>query len=196
VQLMTAILPNARPLHIQHVVKDALPFQLLSGTWAGYPFIMRAHNEVNPIDPDNHRHLLHSIALVCSSGTLALTDNHGPVVWKPQLHIPHQELLKDIATVEQLYERSTLILGPETAPSYLEILQQQWPNAIAQDLLAMKRRILHKKTDASQSAQQALLTARLWHTLMEAMGPPTLKPDAVYEPQDSAALVNWAQAML
>jgi thiazolinyl imide reductase len=191
VQMMIALLPNPRPLKIQHVLKDSGPFQVLTGEWGGLSFTLRAHNEVNPNDPDNHQHLLHTISIGCSGGTLSLTDTHGPVVWKTQLHIPHNELLKNVSPDQQLNEKSTLILGPEFPPSYQEILQKQWPRAIEKDLQMMKNFITgEKKTE--QRAHLELLCTQLWHDLTNALGAPTLKPNAQYQHVEISTLKELA----
>ncbi|WP_166924859.1 Gfo/Idh/MocA family oxidoreductase [Flavobacterium poyangense] len=191
VQMMIALLPNPRPLKIHHVLKDSGPFQVLTGEWGGLPFTLRAHNEVNPNDPDNHQHLLHTISIGCSGGTLSLTDTHGPVVWKTQLHIPHNELLKNVSPEHQLTEKSTLILGPEFPPSYQEILQKQWPRAIGKDLQMIKSFITGEKKP-EQRAHLELLCTQLWHDLTHALGAPQLRPDALYQHVEVSTLKELA----
>lgn len=180
IQMMLDFLPNPRPLNIHHVLKGAGPFQVITGKWGGIPFTLRAHNEVNPNDPDNHQHLLHTISIGCSGGTLSLTDTHGPLVWKPQLHIPHNELLKNVSSKHQLGEKSTLTLGPESPPTYQEILQKQWPRAIGKDLKMIKRFISGERKP-EQRAHLELLCTQLWHELTHALGAPELRPDVTYE---------------
>lgn len=191
VQMMIELLPNPRPLNIHHVLKDSGPFQVLTGEWGGLPLTLRAHNEVNPNDPDNHQHLLHTISLGCSGGTLSLTDTHGPVVWKAQLHIPHNELLRNVSAGNHLNEKSTMVLGPEFPPTYQEILQKQWPRAIGKDLLAIKSFITGEKKP-EQRAHLELLCTRLWHDLTHALGSPTLRPDASYEQIEINKLIELA----
>lgn len=194
VQMMIDFLPNPRPLRIHHVLKDSGPFQVLTGEWGGIPLTIRAHNEVNPNDPDNHQHLLHTISVGCSGGTLSLTDTHGPVVWKTQLHIPHDELLKNVSAENQLSEKSTRTLGPDYPPAYQEILQKQWPRAIGKDLQMMKNLITGAQSP-EQRAHLELLCTRLWHELTHALGSPMLRPDSSYEQVAVNTLMELADAI-
>ncbi|NQX86426.1 MAG: Gfo/Idh/MocA family oxidoreductase [Flavobacteriaceae bacterium] len=191
VQMMIDVLPNPRPLRINNVVKDSGAFQILTGTWGDIPFTLRAHNEVNPNDPDNHQHLLHTISIGSSGGTLSLTDTHGPVVWKPQLHIPHNELLRNVTPTPELNENSTQVLGPDGPPTYQNILQKQWPRAIGKDLKAIKQFIDGEQKPA-QRAHLELLCTQIWHELTHALGSPELRPDAQFEPVEVDVLKEIA----
>jgi len=189
VHMMLQVLPNPRPLKVHQVVKHGGPFQVLVGSWGDIPMTIRAHNEVNPDDPDNHMHLLHSISIGCAGGTLSLTDTHGPVVWKTQLHIPHDELLKNISAEHQLTESSTYYLGASATDNYQDILQLQWTEAIGEDLKLMKNFITGEQRP-HQRAQLELLCAQQWNELTSAFGPPELKPDAHFKRVDIHSLAN------
>jgi thiazolinyl imide reductase len=175
--ILQEALPSIRPWKINQVIKDEGPFQLLTGTLGRIPVILRAHNEVDPQNPDNHLHLLHRITLGVEGGSLSLTDTHGPVVWRPRLHFPENlSTINDLGKADpaHLRENSTEHLGPAPSASYKEILTRQWPQAIAQDLLQCR----DKMSDPSGSdslSQKALLYAHQWQELTAALGYPVLR---------------------
>lgn len=193
VQMIIGLLNNPRPFEIMHVIKEDAPFQIIVGKWGNIPLTLRAHNEVNPNDPDNHQHLLHSISIGCSGGTLSLTDTHGPVVWKTQLHVPTKGLLKEYdVSQSNLDEKSTLILGPKTTMSYKNILKKLWPKAIAEDLKQMLAFIKNEQ-NPSQRVHLELLCTQQWQQLTSALGSPVLKPEATFEHVEVKKLISLSE---
>ena len=193
IHILFQVLPKIRPFKIHQVIKESGPFQLLVADFANIPMTLRAHNEVNPNDPDNYLHLLHHISIGYQGGTLSLTDTHGPVVWRPRLHTPKEGTLGGLSVQDypHLQDRSTVFLGPISPPSYNQILSKQWPRAISQDILLMKKAIQEKMLFRQRSAQE-LLCSEYWHDLTNALGYPILRPDAVFkrvftEPLQTAA---------
>ncbi len=89
--ILLEALPEVRPFTIDTLIKNDGPFQILTGEIGGVPLMMRAHNEVDPKDPDNHLHLLHQLTIGVAGGNLSLTDTHGPVIWRPRMHIPDRQ---------------------------------------------------------------------------------------------------------
>jgi SAM-dependent methyltransferase len=146
--------------------------------------MMRAHNEVEPQDPDNHLHLLHQLTIGVAGGSLSLTDTHGPVIWRPRMHIPDRQDIPGglaIETPPPLQESSSRILGTSASAGYGEILLKQWPRAIARDLSAMREIVLGKASMDTQ-AQRELLCSRHWREITGALGYPVLRPQRVHEP--------------
>lgn len=189
VHILMETLPSVRPFKINQVVKENGPFQLVSGEIGKIPFTIRAHNEVNPNDPDNHLHLLHSITVGFPGGSLSLTDTHGPVIWRPRLHIPDNKILGQVTplTSGELSTSSSIFLGPSSAPSYFDILTKQWTRAIGEDLKCMTS-FIREEQAIENRAQQELLCSRHWQVLTDALGFPNLKPDAVLKPLDISLL--------
>ncbi|WP_371373272.1 Gfo/Idh/MocA family oxidoreductase [Sporomusa aerivorans] len=182
--ILLEALPAIRPWKIGHVIKEEGPFQVLSGRLGNIPITLRAHNEVDPADADNHLHLLHRITIGVEGGSLSLTATHGPVIWQPRLHIPDQNDIPGglaTATPGSLLENSAHILGPAVSASYKEILMQQWPEAIGRDLAAM-RAMIEKKAANDTRAQQELLCSRQWQDLTNALGYPVLRPNRSHQP--------------
>lgn len=190
VHILFEALPTLRPFKLNHVFKeDDGPFQLISCELGKVPFTIRAHNEVNPDDPDNHLHLLHSITIGFPGGSLSLTDTHGPVIWRPRLHIPSNKILGQVTplTVGELAESSSVVLGPGSTPSYVDILTRQWPRAIGEDLKLMQA-FINEDKQMEQRAQQELLCSRHWQEFTDAFGYPKLRPGSTYQPLDISML--------
>jgi len=182
--ILLEALPTIRPWKISNVIKDEGPFQVLTGVLGKIPITLRAHNEVDPKDPDNHLHLLHSLTIGVEGGSLSLMDTPGPVVWHPRLHIPHNRIFfgeLSTAVPAHLLENSTQVLGPAAPMSYKEILMKQWPRAIGRDLLAM-REMIQGNASGDTRAQQELLCSRHWQDLTNALGYPVLRPNRSHQP--------------
>ncbi|MFS0554778.1 Gfo/Idh/MocA family oxidoreductase [Brevibacillus sp. 179-C9.3 HS] len=195
--ILQEALPSIRPWKISHVIKDEGPFQVLIGQLGKIPITLRAHNEVDPDDPDNHLHLLHRVTIGVAGGSLSLTDTHGSVVWHPRLHVPdlpdiHGELT--VSPPAHMLENSTHILGPQETPTYRDILTKQWPRAIGRDLLAIRDMIMGQvdKAAIETRAQQELLCSRQWQEWTQALGYPVLRSNGSHEPLSLASLEQAA----
>jgi thiazolinyl imide reductase len=184
VRILAEALPAIRPWRTVAGSHAGGPFQVLTGKLGKIPAILRVHNEVDPGDPDNYLHLLHQMTLGCAGGSLALTDTHGPVVWRPRLHIPKRfkvyGAFSDAASAH-LLENTVTALGTWTPASYQEILTKQWPRAIARDLAALREMILGNGNAPAQ-AQRELLCSAQWHELTAALGYPALRPGYSHQP--------------
>ncbi|MBY9080394.1 Gfo/Idh/MocA family oxidoreductase [Paenibacillus sp. HN-1] len=190
--LMEAV-PSIRPWKINYIVEDEGPFQLVSGLLGGVPFTLRAHNEVDPYDSDNHLHLLHSLTIGTAAGRLSLVDTHGPVLWHPRLHVPDvPDLPAELLKEARMEERSAEILGSPNADTYRDVLLRQWTGAIGQDLLAMRDRLLGAETSDTR-AQQELLCSRQWQELTRALGYQALRPQLAYQPLPASILKEAAK---
>ncbi|MGN9841247.1 Gfo/Idh/MocA family oxidoreductase [Nonomuraea sp. H19] len=177
------------------------PFTTLTGAIGGVPLTMRVQNEVDPVDPDNHLHLLHRITIGTEGGALTLTDTHGPVTWSPRLHIP--DVVKNAfdftgERTAHLGEPSTTVLGPQAPPSYRSILAEIWPAAIGRDLLALRDAITGDRTGAAARTEQLHLTlSRMWQDTTAQLGYPALRPRRVHRPlnvEDLVAAVAGVEA--
>lgn len=191
--ILLEALPAIRPWKISKVFKDEGPWQVLTGVLGKIPIILRAHNEVDPHDSDNHLHLLHRITIGVAGGSLSLIDTHGPVVWHPRLNVPdNHDMPGGLATAvpEHLRENSTRILGPSPV-SYQEILLKQWPRAIGRDLSALKK-VIQGEAAPDTRAQQELLCSRQWQDLTTALGYPVLRPNSSYQPLAAEILIEAA----
>ncbi|KPC62702.1 bifunctional Gfo/Idh/MocA family oxidoreductase/class I SAM-dependent methyltransferase [Streptomyces chattanoogensis] len=153
------------------------PFALLNGVIGGVPLTVRVQNQVDPADPDNHIHLLHRVTIGTDSGSLTLSDTHGPVLWSPRLHIPDAVKNRfDFAAVESAHlgEPSTVLLGPAQPPSYRHILGELWPQAIGRDLVALRAGILGEP-GAERPDQYHLTLCRMWQDVTSELGYPALR---------------------
>ncbi|MFD3702130.1 Gfo/Idh/MocA family oxidoreductase [Nocardia sp. NPDC058658] len=190
VHILSRALGALRPWRFSPATSAGGPFDVVTGVVAGIPLILRVHNEVDPTDPDNHIHLLHRITLGTASGSLTLTDTHGPVTWNPRLHIP--DTVKDAFDFDDprsahLGEAGTTFLGPSTVPDYRHLLSRVWPAAIGADLLAAADD-RSRAVRAPAHAQQLLSACRMWQDLTEALGYPTLRPGQTHNPLPVGAL--------
>ncbi|WP_328995847.1 Gfo/Idh/MocA family oxidoreductase [Kribbella sp. NBC_01245] len=176
-----------RPWQVIAVGNEA-PMSVLHGTIGGVPLTLRIQNEVDPDDPDNHIHLLHRVTIGTSSGSLSLTDTHGPVLWSPRLHIPAAVRERyDFfgAGTDHLADASSIALGPATPASYREALSRHWPAAIGADLLAFRASILGS---TYRPEQYHLTLSRMWQDVTSALGYPALRPGQGHQPLPVGAL--------
>jgi thiazolinyl imide reductase len=172
IDILSKALPSIRLWEINEVVKDFGVFQIFTGKLGGIPITIEYHNQIDPNDPDNYMHLLHSISFIYENGRLALEDTFGPTIWHPRMHVPVE--LYNRANIngeypEYLNDNSAKILGNYTENSYKDIITKQWPIAISKDLLSIKDLILQKK-NSNQKAQQEILCSNQWSKMTKILG--------------------------
>ncbi|MER6384963.1 bifunctional Gfo/Idh/MocA family oxidoreductase/class I SAM-dependent methyltransferase [Streptomyces sp. NPDC001250] len=183
--LLGEALGSVRPWGVSATAKDGdTPFAVLTGTIGWAPLTLRVHNQVDPDDPDNHLHLLHRVTLGTAGGSLTLTDPHGPVLWSPRLHIP--EAVKnrfdfDDPDGSHLAEPTTSVLSTAAPAAYRNVLREQWPTAIGEDLRAVRAAILGDPL-AERPDQYHLTLCRMWQDLTKELGYPTLQPGQAHRP--------------
>jgi len=192
--ILLEALPSIRPWKISHVIRDEGPFQLLVGQLGHMPITVRAHNEVDPNDPDHYLHLLHSVTIGTAAGRLSLVDTHGPVVWHPRLHVPDVADIAGELAAAHAAEDSSHYLGSAATATYSSILRRQWPQAIGRDLLAMGELMqgMQGQGSADTRAQQELLCARQWQEWTHALGYPLLRSHRSQPPLALDAIVQAA----
>ncbi len=182
--ILSEALPGTRPWKIEKTTKTEGPFTVLTGSIGKTPIILRAHNQINPDDPDNHLHLLHRITIGVEGGSLSLNDTHGPVVWHPRLHVPENlGSMKELSATNAAYllENSVQVLGEYSPTNYTEILSKQWPFAIGEDLRSIKKSMETKKGFQLKS-QNELLVSMQWQELTNALGYPSLVAQSSHQP--------------
>jgi thiazolinyl imide reductase len=193
--LLGEALGTVRPWQVNATSADTgAPFAVLTGTIGGAPLTLRVHNQVDPDDPDNHLHLLHRITLGTEGGSLTLTDPHGPVLWSPRLHIPEPVKNRfdfDAPGTEHLAEPSTTVLSAEAPADYRQVLREQWPAAIGEDLRAARAAILGDP-QAERPDQYHLTLCRMWQDLTKELGYPTLRPGQHHQPLPARELSGEA----
>lgn len=82
IDIISRIVPSIHTWKIKSITKELGPFDILMGEIGKTPIFIEYHNQVDPRDPDNYMHLLHSFTLFYSTGKLVLEDTFGPVLWK------------------------------------------------------------------------------------------------------------------
>lgn len=171
VDILSRILPSIHTWKIEHLSKGVGPFDVLTGTLGKTPFLIEYHNQVNPKDPDNYMHLLHSISLVYPSGRLILEDTFGPVLWKPRMHVPKRLYIPEVAPKypEYMLENSMEHLGNFRKRSFQKVITEEWPIAIVNDLRNLKKRIL-ASDNGNKAAQQGLLRSKKWAEMTKIFG--------------------------
>lgn len=87
IDIISRIVPSIHTWKIKSITKELGPFDILMGEIGKTPIFIEYHNQVDPRDPDNYMHLLHSFTLFYSTGKLVLEDTFGPVLWKPRMHV-------------------------------------------------------------------------------------------------------------
>ncbi|MFI6491063.1 Gfo/Idh/MocA family oxidoreductase [Streptomyces sp. NPDC050564] len=161
-------LASAEPVH-----------RSLDGVVAGVPCTLRLQNDMDPADPDNHTHLFHRITLYTEGGNLTLLNTHGPLLWSPRPHMPHD--MRDTVRMEESAAAhfgfpSAGPLGPETSPDYREILRDLWPQGAARALQALRRDI-EEGADPGKDGQYHLTLCRLTRDITDRFGPVRLHRD-------------------
>ncbi|MGW6377085.1 Gfo/Idh/MocA family oxidoreductase [Rhodococcus sp. NPDC055112] len=152
------------------------PFRAVAGTLAGVPVQLRVQHQVDPGNPDCHAHLLHRVSIGCEGGVLTLADTHGPVLWNPRMHAekgPAGRLAVDGAGTERLDVPSAQILGPTAYPTFREVFDRLWPQAVVGALRGLADAI-GGRADSIAKAQRDLTTTRLWHEMLTGLGPPDI----------------------
>ncbi|WP_217550676.1 bifunctional Gfo/Idh/MocA family oxidoreductase/class I SAM-dependent methyltransferase [Pantoea sp. GbtcB22] len=185
IAMLAEALDTTRPWQfIAQPQQAGAPFQSVQGSIGGIPLTLNVHNEVDPEDPDNHFHLLHQITLGFPGGRLSLTDTHGPVMWRPRLHIP--DTVKrdhDFSSAQSahLMEETSAIIGEAQCPNWRTALSEQWPAAIGVDLLSLADSI--QDSDAPRWSPQSLLSqCQMWQALTKELGYPSLKTGQNFAP--------------
>lgn len=160
---------------------DAGPFTCIAGRIGGVPLTLRVQNQLDPRDPDNNIHLFHQISLGTEGGTLNLADSHGQLLWHPRMHL----LRRNDGVIDLSAEHQPLtlpvssIIGPPAVPSYHEVFNHGWTEAVARCLLRFRDAIIAGVQDA-RSQQSMLSAARAWGDLGAQLGPPedVMPPEA------------------
>ena len=136
---------------------------------AGVPVHLRVNNQFVPGGPDHPTHLHHQVALVTEAGTLELTGTHGPVLWKPAVHLPQDN---DTFCLDGVGDTPTVsCLGPSEACGVREVFDTVWPEGVRHSLLAM-RQMIADDTDPMITGQYHLTLSRLWTDLTRRLGYP------------------------
>lgn len=194
IDIMSRILPSVHMWKVKSITKGVGPFEVLLGEIGKVPVLIEYHNQVNPNDPDNYMHLLHSFSIFYSSGHLTLEDTFGPVLWKPRMHVP-KELYMPNADPDYppyMLENSIENIGLLRKRSYKDIITEEWPVAISKDLLKMKQLIL-TGDNGNQSAQQGLLRSKKWSEMTKYFGYAELVNNEVhhYLPFKDLNAIEW-----
>lgn len=199
IRILLEALPTIRPWKFGNAIKDNGPFQVISGMLGNIPVTLRVHNEIDPKDPDNHLHLLHSFTIGVEGGRLSLIDTHGPLVWHPRLHVPYSHnLFNDLLTAVPAYltEANTQMLGSADSVSYKKIFMKQWPSAIGRELSAIREMIQGNGNMGGVGAQQELSGAELWHYLTDTLGYAVLRSNCKHQPLSADILKKAASKIV
>ncbi|WP_129663559.1 Gfo/Idh/MocA family oxidoreductase [Phytoactinopolyspora endophytica] len=171
--------PVALPPDLVALAETPAPYTSLHGVVGGVPLTLRVQNQLNPSDPDNHALLLHRISVGFESGVLALADTHGPVLWSPRLHSARDDvgrLVIEGPGSERLDVVATERVDTQPPPTFRELFDRVWPEAVADALTELRREIAEPEGSgpSSQGSQWALSIATVWQDLSTRLGPVTL----------------------
>lgn len=158
------------------------------------PFSLQFNNDMNPHDPDNHMHILHTFSLYYESGRLELTDTRGPLIWYPRLNMPWSILSGGGVPDEYPAHMRERFIGLMTPQAEMEKPYSAFAGDIAigsigRDL-AQLAEMLQDQKKFLVKAQQEQNCSRLWNEMTTKLGyavmnetlePPGLKPDGIYE---------------
>lgn len=196
VALLVGALQSVRPMTIADVQKNEGPFQTIIGKIGTILFSFRVHNQVAPNDSDNYLYLFHEITLGTESGSLSM-ETHGPVVWKPRMHIPNNINipwgLKGLLP-EHLLEPSQIKLDKREPEEFSVLLGKRWPEAVGADIEVIAKQIWGEtsRSDTLKQQQRLILAAQQWQVLTGALGYPDLIKHAIYDYYPASLLQNSA----
>lgn len=197
--ILERLLGGIRPWHLDEPspAEATAQFRGLSGTVGGVPFTLRVQYQLDPVEPDNHAHLLHRISLGTEGGVLSLVHTHGPLIWAPRLHRPATaDDGTDIAGVPgaALDLPSALPLGPPTAPTHRQVIGELWPDAVARELDDVRTAALGEDDTAARGRRQ-LAVCSLWSGANGLLGAPGIVRHDQPEPVDPAMLAAAVAAV-
>lgn len=134
---------------------------LVAGQLGGVALAVRFATVLDASDTDDDVRFP-AVSVHTASGTLTLTDVHGPVRWTPTLHLPDDarsgsRTARDAAALDSVAAGVQLL---DRAPTHADVLDTLWPEALAREVLAF----LNAPADAS-AAQRTLAVAGLWEAL-------------------------------
>lgn len=152
--LLTEISIPPRPISLAPVDGASL----VTGSLGGVPLAIRYATVLDTRDTDNDVRFP-SVSVHSGSGTLTLTDVHGPVLWTPTLHLPAEA--KNTATPGSTQLTGVAASDALFAPAYThaEVLTELWPTALAHEIEAALR------DTTSAAAQRTLRSAQLWESI-------------------------------
>lgn len=140
----------------------------------GTPVSLRVQNHIHPADPDNHALLLHRLSLVFESGVLTLADTHGPVLWSPRMHSDRDgtgRLIMAGPGTERLQVPGTEPVGEGTGPTFREVFDRVWPDAVRVALGELRADITDERR-STRAGQWALTVAGMWQDVTGRLGEP------------------------
>ncbi|MEV1082857.1 Gfo/Idh/MocA family oxidoreductase [Streptomyces sp. NPDC050211] len=175
----------------------APPFRSLDGVLAGVPLSLRVQHQMDPVEPDNHIHLLHRISLGTEGGVLTLAHTHGPVLFSPRLHRPPSAAdVPDLAEAagSALDLPSATVLGPATAPTHRQVLARLWPDAVERALVELRTAVL-AGTDPLRDGRRHLAAGRVWAKANALLGAPDLMSHRPPVPVDPTLLTAAVAAL-
>jgi pyochelin biosynthesis protein PchG len=147
----------------------------VDGALAGIPATLRIQNQLPGGMKDNGAHVLHRVTLATEGGNLLLANPHGPVLWSPRMHMPAdypQAVTIDASVAPELDLPTAACLAP-AAPSGRAVIGEEWPDAVARAVLAMRRAIL-TGDDGLAEGQYQLAVSRLFADITGQLGRPQL----------------------
>lgn len=171
------------------------PYTHLHGVIGGVPLSLRVQNQIHPADPDNHALLLHRLSVAFEAGVLTLADTHGPVLWSPRMHSGRDEtgrLIMEGPGTERLEVAGTEPLGEAAAPTFREVFDHVWPDAVQVALRELRADVADAQRSTA-AGQWALTVTDIWHDITGGLGQPDLIHPGTPEPVDLPKLIAAAQ---
>lgn len=190
IDILSKAMPSIRNIELKSVINNCGPFEIFTGEFGGIPTVIEYQNYINPNDPDNFMHLLHSFCFIYNSGRLVLEDTFGPIIWHPRMHVASELYNRADVTdryPEYLNEKTAELVEEYHPRSYAKVISAEWPRAIGKDLLYIRDLILKNKKPG-QKAQNELLCSKQWSTMTKHFGYANLLNDSKHEYIDSSYL--------
>lgn len=172
---------EASPLHMSSPEgAGSGPFRSLACILGGVPLTVRIQNQLDPADPDNHAHLLHTITLGTESGHLTLVDSHGPVLWTPRPRFPTEVRslgatphFSSAESASSEFDMITTLLAAAPDADRQNVFARIWPEGVVHALRGLRDAALTRE-DPRRLGQLNLAICQVWQDVTARLGPPEL----------------------
>lgn len=181
--ILTQIGIPVRPVSLASVGGGSV----VAGTLGRVPVAVRYATALDSQDTDNDVRFP-AVSVHTGSGTLTLTDVHGPVLWIPTLHLPSEakhNIMSDTAALREVSATDTLF-SPQY--SHAAVLDDLWPKALAAEIDAALQ------NTSTATGQRTLQVAQLWQTMTSGVDFPVATDSSTDFTERAALLARLRKA--
>jgi thiazolinyl imide reductase len=160
------------------------PYNHLPCVVGGVPTLMVLQGHYRSQNPDDNFSLLHRISVMFPSGTVTLTNTHGPVLWHRAYCVPEYEATSDEPDLDVRSQSvaahtgpTSVVLTPADGDGWGDIVTEQWPRAAGEALRQLEHAARTGVDPAHQTVEYLAALSGAWHDVMRATGGPAAVED-------------------